>query len=81
MFTEVLDSLLDVNTELMRVQCGVYYELEEKDNRAEREDVNGYDVGDDVFDDVDGMGFTGNNYMVAFFLFRTSMWQEKNSPT
>ena len=65
MFTEVLDTLLDVNTELMRVQCGVYCELEEKDSQAEPE-VNGYDE-DDVFTDVDEMGFTGDNYMTAFF--------------
>ena len=64
MFTEVLDCLLHVNTELMRVQCGVYCELEEKDNQAEP-DVNGYDE-DDVFGDVDGMGFAGDNYMTAF---------------
>ena len=54
MFPDVLDSLLDVNTELMRVQCGVYCELEDKDNQAEPDD------NDDVFDDVDGRGFTGN---------------------
>ena len=56
MFPEVLDRLLDVNTELMQVQCGVYCGLEDKDNQAEPDDND----DDDVFDEVDGIGFTGN---------------------
>ena len=57
MFTDVLDSLLDVNTELMQVQCGVYCELEDKDNHVLPEDD---DDDDDVFEGVDGVGLTGN---------------------